>query len=228
MKLTVYPLAPFDIQQPGLTVIEAAHPLTYQQLVLGCTQMADSVTMSNDNGLILDIGKATIWLGEIATADITRIFLKRMTNTLISSFQDNPKSGETLDLIRQIGTNFQSVIDEHGWPMKVDPAVSLTAICKLLDIKIDLPQPNDIAGKMRSIIELVKETNPEATLIMANLSHYYLPNQIEQLGCDLFSNNIASVVIEFSESRRERLFHNCRYYHIDQDFEVWQQLNYEP
>ncbi|WP_413627459.1 type II-A CRISPR-associated protein Csn2 [Fructilactobacillus vespulae] len=218
MKLTLYPIEPFEINAGKLTIIKTENKNFYFNLISGLVKK-EGIKLSDENKL-LSLKTNLIYLGDIYTkTNLLDDFKKNLENEITSNLSDeNRKRLFMLD--NQMKEIFMSTIDLDYISLESKTEWDIKKQYKLSDIIISESE-TDPYGILKQVLDLYTKFNNKKLIVLNDVFNYLYPEQIQQIIQQIKSLGLYVLILDFSNYQRDNNVEECRVYRIDRDFVRW-------
>jgi CRISPR type II-A-associated protein Csn2 len=221
MRMTYYPLKPFEINEGKLTVIETNNHEFYQTLILNFKDLQDDVHFSDDEFKLVETSKAIHWFGDaFIQNDLDKLF----TNRLYKHFKEvvTPEQQQQIfELSQQLKLAVLCASYSLDLPLQIEEQTELEKVFKFCDLRFIPTVVNRPYDIIETLLKTSVELNESRILGLMNVSDYLTRDEFSELNRLIQMLNIKIILIKFSEINRYKMFEGCRYYYVDNDYVEW-------
>ena len=217
MKLTAYPLLPFQIDKGQITVLELGSSILNRKVVSYFVDDTEEVQLfDNDNHPLRPI-KDVLWMGNPAYGvDYNLSFTKIVTKQMLS-FMDDQTKVKIVDAERELARLVVEASFNLDVPLEVKNGATLESIFKFVGLHFEVPDVLSICAKSELLFNILKETNSSKLVVLTDVSHFVDEQEFASLVEQVINSELNVLLIEFSDVSRRALFSECRYYYVDRD-----------
>lgn len=208
-----------DIKNSDLTIIGTNNPNVYTDLSLGLQSRRDCLKLIDDNSHTIQINKIVDFEGDILNNEkLFDKYKKSIVNQTIDSLSEEQlqefliKQSEIHSLAEQILSNNQEMI--------INNLCDIKKVFSTKNIDFTVFQSSNPYDIIKEDIKLHTRYFSDKILVVSNLSHYLLKDDLLKVQNQLQKSNVSILDIDFFELNNSNFYSNYNYY-IDNDFETW-------
>lgn len=208
-----------DIKNSDLTIIGTNNPNVYTDLNLGLQGRRDCLKLIDDNSHTIRINEIVDFEGNIL--DDEKLFDK-YKKTIIGQIIES-LSEEQLQKILIKQSEIHNLVDKilsDDQEMVINNLCDIKKIFSIKNIDFTVFQSSNPYDIIKGDIRLHTRYFLDKILVVSNLSHYLLKNDLLKVQNQLQKSNVSILDIDFFELNNSNFYSNCNYY-IDSDFETW-------
>lgn len=208
-----------DIKNSDLTIIGTNNPNIYTDLSLGFQGRRDCLKLIDDNSHTVQTNKVIDFEGNIL--DNKKLFdkyKKSIVSQTIDSLSEEQlqkiliKQSEIHSLAEQVLSDNQEIV--------INNLCDIKKVFSVKNINFTVFQSSNPYDIIEKDIKLHVKYFPNKVLVVSNMSHYLLKDDIFKIQKQLQKYNINVLDLDFFELNNSNFCMNYNYY-IDSDFEIW-------
>lgn len=208
-----------NIVNNALIVIGTNNPNVYTDLNLGFQGRKDCLKLIDNNSRTMQINKTIDFEGSILNNEkLFDKYKKPIVNQIIGSL-----SADQLQkiLIKQseIHTLAEQILNDNQ-EMVINNLCDIKKVFSTKNIDFTVFQSSNPYDIIKEDIKLHTRYFSGKILVISNLSHYLLKDDLLKIQNQLQKSNVSILDIDFFELNNSNFYSNCNYY-IDNDFETW-------
>ena len=208
-----------NIVNDALIVIGTNNPNVYTDLNLGFQGRKDCLKLIDDNSHTIQINKIVDFEGNIL--DNEKLFdryKKPIVNQIIGSLSEEQLQ-KILIKQSEIHTLAEQILNDNQ-EMAINNLCDVKKVFSTKNIDFTVFQSSNPYDIIKEDIKLHTRYFSDKILVVSNLSHYLLKDDLLKIQNQLSKSDISILDIDFFELNNSNFYSNCNYY-IDNDFETW-------
>lgn len=208
-----------NIVNDALIVIGTNNPNVYTDLNLGFQGRKDCLKLIDDNSHTIQINKIVDFEGNIL--DNEKLFdryKKPIVNQIIGSLSEEQLQ-KILIKQSEIHTLAEQILNDNQ-EMVINNLCDVKKVFSTKNIDFTVFQSSNPYDIIKEDIKLHTRYFSDKILVVSNLSHYLLKDDLLKIQNQLSKSDISILDIDFFELNNSNFYSNCNYY-IDNDFETW-------
>lgn len=223
MILTYYPSQPIKLQEKKLTLLQTNNRKFYCDLLLTFQDLGDQVTFSDDDFHLLDCEKSICWLGDVfINSEINKYLQVQLIKKLINQL-DEEERNKLSELDRRLKAKVLDASFRFDLSLTVDNQCDFTKLIKYCGLSFVPEIKQDAYDIISTVIKSLSELNDSRMVVLKDADHYLGVSQLEELVRLVNTLGKTVLLVSFSEINCGEKIHECDYYYVDEDFEVWKQ-----